>query len=165
MYRLAARAATALIALALTQCGGSADPPPEPPTPEPATVGCRDAILDRTDPQWREESTAVGPFGLYGPDRGFDNAWRSPDGDLITKIPAIVEGQVPVTVRVLQDQPNRVLLHYGDHRPSEALTFQPCDQALTSWPGGLVLETRQPATLEVQAGDDSPETLRVGGSS
>lgn len=154
-----------MIALALTQCGDSAEPPPEPPAPEAATVSCRDAILDRTDPQWREKATAVGPFGLYGSDRGFDNAWRAADGDLITKIPAIVEGQIPVTVRVSQDQPNRVLLHYGDHRPSEALTFKPCDQVRTSWPGGLVLETRQPATLEVQVGNDSPQTLLVGRSS
>ena len=149
--------------VSLTSCGTAPEPPPEPPA-EVATVRCPDAVLNKSDPRWREQSTAVGPFGLYGPGRDFDNARALADGTFVTKLPAIVEGQTAVTVRVSSGQPNGVLLHYGYHHPSEALTFEPCAQAITSWSGEMILESRQPATLEVQVGDDPPKTLLVGSS-
>lgn len=148
-----------MIALTLAQCGAS----PEPPVSNVATVTCGDAVLSRSDPRWREQAAALGPFGLYGPGRDFDNARRFGERRYMAKLPAIVEGRRAVTVRVSPDQRNGVLLHYSGHRPSEALTFEPCrDQAITAWSGEMILESREPATLEVQVENGQPTTLLVG---
>jgi hypothetical protein len=128
------------------------------PARTPLVVGCEDAVTP-VDPRWRSRSTVVGPFGWYGDGRDFrvGAVERPASHDLVTKVPAIVEGRRAVRVSVPPGERDRVGLVYGPKLQSTfpdgvpAITFQPCrEEARTAWAGGLVLRDRRPVTLDVR---------------
>jgi hypothetical protein len=131
-----------------------------------AQVGCPAAITDRVDPSWRSKSTVRGRVGLYGAARDIRTADPWGRTAFWTKIPVIVAGRRPVTVRISARDRGRVGLTYGPGPSTPAssrdgarglaaapreLRFVPCqDRATTGWPGGLALADRRGVTLEVR---------------
>jgi hypothetical protein len=150
------------------------------------TVGCSAAITSRVDPRWRSRSVVRGPLGLYGHPLDLREAGRWGPSAFWTKIPVLVAGQRPVTLRVAARDRDRVGLTYGPGPSSpassrngarglaaapRAVRFVSCrGQAVTAWPGGLALADRQPRvkfevhvegqgwrTLTIQDQADGPE--------
>ena len=76
-------------------------------------VGCPAAITSRVDPRWRDKSVVRGRVGLYG--AGADIRTSDPWGRSAfwTKIPVIVAGHRPATVRISARDRERVGLTYG----------------------------------------------------
>jgi hypothetical protein len=139
------------------------------PAPEQLTVDCEsNRLAGPGDPNWRQRSTVVGQFGLYGPGRDFNTVSRMGSA-YATKIPAIVEGRRAVTLRVPRAEEGQVGLIYGPIRSVAAVgdaatrvTFEPCpDLARTVWPGGLALADRDPVRLEVVS-RGSAKQIRIG---
>src|SRR6266511_317083 len=88
---------------------------PTPAGPQnPVVVGCRGAVTPVAR-GWRHRSTVVGPFGFYGEGRDFrfGAVERPATHDLVTKVPAIVEGDRAVSVSVPPGERDRVRLVYG----------------------------------------------------
>jgi hypothetical protein len=160
-------------AVVLTGCGGGSTSADKPTTAyhakRPATARCAEAMLGEWNPGWRKHATTAGPFGLFGIGRHFRNAFRRPNGVLLTKLPAVVEGSDDVVVRVPDGERRRVGLDYGDFSTahgvrgaSDQVTFKPCaDRAGTGWPGGLVLLSRKPVVLDLSWAGNSAR-IRVG---
>jgi hypothetical protein len=123
------------------------------------TVGCSAAITSRVDPRWRSRSVVRGPLGLYGHPLDIRKADRWGPSAFWTKIPVILAGQRPVTLRVASRDRHRVGLTYGPGPSSpassrngarglaaapRAVRFASCPRrAVTAWPG-LALADRQP---------------------
>ena len=135
-----------------------------------ATVTCEDAASGRADSNWRSHATAAGPFGFSGPGRNFKKrAFKNNQGFFSTKVPAILEGSTPVTVRVSDRDVNRAgLTHgHGGDRVANTLAeirFEPCPrQVSTGWPGGFVLRNRKPVKLHVQVEGDAGWAIIVVG--
>src|SRR6266511_4515741 len=131
---------------------------PTPAGPQnPVVVGCRGAVTPVAR-GWRHRSTVVGPFGFYGEGRDFrfGAVERPATHDLVTKVPAIVEGDRRVTVSIPAAERDRVRLVYGPIQTLfpdgvSAVTFQPCpEDPRTAWAGGLVLRDRRPVTVDVR---------------
>jgi hypothetical protein len=130
-----------------------------------AVARCGLAIVGNADPRWRENSTVVGNLGFYGPGRDFrDSAQRSgKEGDLVTKLPVIIEGLSGATVWVPRTERNRVALLFG-HTPTQGegdgyliedgyakVRFEPCaDKRRTGWPGGFVLKDQEEIVVKVR---------------
>jgi hypothetical protein len=132
--------------------------------PDPAaslpTVGCSAAITSRVDPRWRSRSVVRGPLGVYGDSVDIRQAERWGPSAFWTKMPVVLAGQRPVTLRVASRDRDRVGLTYGPGPSSpatsrngarglaaapRAVRFVSCPgQAVTAWPGGLALADRQP---------------------
>lgn len=126
---------------------------------------CDSAIVGNADPRWRENSTVVGNLGFYGTGRDFrDSAQRSgKEGDLVTKLPVIIEGLSGATVWVPRTEQDRVALLFG-HTPTRGeddeyriedgyakVRFEPCaDKRRTGWPGGFVLKDRENIVVKVR---------------
>jgi hypothetical protein len=77
---------------------------------------------------------------------------------LITIASASVIGHDPVTVSIPAGARDEAGLLYGSARgyehPAARVTFEPCPtQNGTSWPGGIVLTSRNPVTLLVSDPD------------
>lgn len=124
------------------------------------TVGCSAAITSRVDPRWRSRSVVRGPLGVYGDSTDIRKADRWGPSAFWTKIPVILAGQRPVTLRVASRDRHRVGLTYGPGPSSpassrngarglaaapRAMRFVSCPRrAVTAWPGGLALADRQP---------------------
>lgn len=169
--RMASLLTLASAASLLPACGSN-DNGPEPPPPPEAVASCREAALGSSDPTWRREASTAGPFGLFGDGRDFHGPVirRLENGQLHSKIPAILDGTRPVILRVPEDEFGRVGLDYGDlhteHRVEDAHTavaFEPCrGRSSTGWPGGLVLRDRHPVTLSVEVDGGEAQPLSVG---
>jgi pimeloyl-ACP methyl ester carboxylesterase len=139
------------------------------PASRKVTADCdSDTLAGSGDPDWRRRSTVVGDFGLYGRGRDFSLATRT-GSVYVTKIPAFLEGQAPVTLRVPPTEVDRVGLIYGPIHDARALSeaatevrFVPCrGKPRTPFPGALALADRDPVTLEVVTGR-SVKTIRIG---
>jgi hypothetical protein len=143
-----------------------------------ATAECEEAMpgsfrIGGPDPS--RGFTRAGSFGLLQNRDGLERA--QPAGAalgprlrrlLVTKWPATVLGDEPVTVSIPAGSRDEAGLVFGSLReydhPLAQVTFEPCagDRG-TSWPGGLVLKTREPVTLLVTSADgDEVWRLRAG---
>lgn len=165
------------VAITLAGCETSDPQPmaPQPETPSPTTssprVGCEERVSP-VDPAWRQKSTVVGPFGLYGPGRDFRGIKReSPGFDYVVKIPVVIKGQGTVTLSVPAPERKRVSLIYrraifGARKVSKgdgSITFVPCEGSkLTAWAGGLILRDRGEIHLEVTIPGRGTRTISVG---
>ena len=122
---------------------------------------CDSAVGGSADRRWRERSTVVGNVGFYGPGRDFRTAQRTAKGgDLMTKMPVIIQGDLGATVWVPRGERDRVALLFGKSPgpdPNEIrdgntkVRFEPCtDRERTGFVGGLALRDRQPVALRVR---------------
>jgi hypothetical protein len=142
------------------------------------TVGCSAAITSRVDPKWRSRSIVRGPLGLWGDALDIRKADRWGPSAFWTKIPVIVAGQRPVTLRVASRDRARVGLTYGPGPASpassrdgarglaaapRAVRFVPCPRrSVTAWPGGLALADRRPRIrFEVRAHGQAWRSLSI----
>jgi hypothetical protein len=142
------------------------------------TVGCSAAITSRVDPKWRSRSVVRGPLGLWGDSLDIGEGDRWGRSAFWTKVPVIVAGQRPVTLRVAARDRARVGLTYGPRPASpassrngarglatapRAVRFVPClRQSVTAWPGGLALADRRPrARFEVRAQGQGWRSLSI----
>lgn len=135
---------------------------------------CDSAIAGNADPRWRQRATIVGNLGFYGPGRDFDLAYRhDKGGDLVSKLPVIIEGSSGATVWVPREERNRVALLFGKIRASEPYTiedghaqvrFEPCNgRKRTGFVGGLILRDRQKVAFRVRLnGAEQTETVTLG---
>jgi hypothetical protein len=135
---------------------------------------CDSAVSGNADRRWRERSTVVGNVGFYGPGRDFRSAQRSDGGgDLITKMPVIIQGDAGATVWIPRDERDRVALLFGKIAASEPyeirdgyvqVRFEPCtDRERTGFVGGLVLRDRRPVDLKVLLeGKEQRHTVTMG---
>ena len=171
--RSAHACALVLFLALLAGCGTDSPEQPAPDLAEPEVVAkCKKATLGSNDGSWRKEATTAGPFGLLGPGRDFHGlvARETNDGFVRTKIPAVLEGEERVTLRVPSEYTDRVGLDYGDFnedrsikRAASSILFKPCrDRLNTGWPGGLILADRRPVTLIVELPDGDERSIRVG---
>jgi hypothetical protein len=135
---------------------------------------CAKAVLGSGAPGWRVESIDAGPVGVRK--APLAAMQRTGDGDLVAKVPLLVEGTDPVTVRVPAGLRGRVFLYYGhivgrDGKPSTSFTgasgygeteFRPCaGKPRTIWPGGVRIRGTAAVHLLVQA-DGRSIPLRLG---
>jgi hypothetical protein len=144
------------------------------------TVGCSAAITSPVDPRWRSRSVVRGPLGVYGDPVDIRQADRWGPSAFWTKIPVLLAGQRPVTLRVASRDRDRVGLTYGPGPSSpassrngarglaeapRAVRFVPCrGQAETAWPGGLALADRQPRVrFEVRVEGQGWRSLNIPG--
>jgi hypothetical protein len=135
----------------------------------PGTVDCSAAITSRVDARWRGKSVVRGPFGLYGDATDIRRAERR-GRTFWTKVPVILAGHRPATLRVPSHDRHRIGLTYGPSRSHglaaapRRLRFMPCrDRATTAWPGGLALADRRGVTLQVRLDGRPWRSLRLPG--
>jgi hypothetical protein len=144
-----------------------------------AIVDCSAAILDRVDPRWRSRSITRGSFGLYGNARDIRTADRWGRSGFWTKIPVIVDGDRPATLRVSSRDRPRVGLTYGPTAPSpassdngtrglaeapRAIRFVPCqNRTPTGWSGGLVLADRDRVRFKVRLDGQPWRSISIPG--
>jgi hypothetical protein len=143
----------------------------------PLSVGCSAAITNRVDPRWRRRSVVAGRVGLYGDASDARKAYPWGRSAFWTKIPVIVAGHRPATVRIRPRDRHRIGLTYGP-RPStpassrngarglaaapREVRFLPCrDRATTAWPGGLALADRRGVTLQVRLAGQPWRSLSI----
>lgn len=143
------------------------------------SVGCSAAITNRVDPKWRSRSVVAGRVGLYGDATGIRKAQPWGESAFWTKVPVIVAGRRPATLRIPVRDRHRVGLTYGP-RPStpassrdgarglaaapREVRFLPCqDRATTAWPGGLALADRKGVALQVRVDGKRWSSLSIPG--
>jgi hypothetical protein len=114
-----------------------------------ATCETGPVIAGSGSADWRRASLDAGPVGVL--EHPLSHMSRTRSGELVTKMPALVEGHAPVTLSVPPRLRQRVFIYYGFHegpggRRSTGLdgpgfsevVFQPCaDRPRTIWPGGI----------------------------
>jgi hypothetical protein len=142
-----------------------------------AKVGCPAAIADHVDQSWSSKSVVRGRVGLYGDATDVRTADRWGRSAFWTKIPVIVAGHRPVTIRIVARDRHRVGLTYGPGPATPAssrdgarglasapreVRFLPCrDRATTAWPGGLALADRLGVTLQVRVDGQPWKALSI----
>ena len=147
------------------------------PGVETAAVGaarCSSAIQRNADSGWRQRSTVVGNLGFYGPGRDFDLAYRHEEGgDLVLKLPIVIEGNSGATVWVPREERDRLALLFGKIQASEPYSiddgyarvrFEPCrNRKRTGFVGGLVLRDRRQVVLNVRLhGTEQTNSVTLG---
>jgi hypothetical protein len=163
--------AIAALALAL---GGTAAAQPD--RTQEATCEKGPVIIGSGSAGWRRTSLDAGPLGVA--EHPLSNMSRTGNGQLVAKMPALVEGQAPVTLSVPLRLRRRVFIYYGFHRGpdgrrstgfdghgSSEVVFRPCaDKPRTIWPGGIrVKGGRRPVRLLVRVeGSSAPIPLPLG---
>ncbi len=111
----------------------------------------------------RRGDSIAGPLHMPGPEvRG--SHWNPSTRRFTSKVPLVVVGSRPVTVRVPERLAGRVALDYGHRGMSGEYTFVPCaGRRATFWPGGMVFTRREPIALLVQPeGWPRAELLHLG---
>lgn len=146
--------AVGLAALALS--GGGAT--------ESNLAPCSRVVAGHGSADWRSESVVAGPVGV--PRRPLRQMSEVGNGDLVSKMPLLVEGHSPVTVSVPPRLRSRVHLYYGNvldrhGHPTTSIAgapgyseteFRPCeDRPRTIWPGGIRIRGRAPVRLLVSS--------------
>jgi hypothetical protein len=157
----------AVVVLALEPAAGA--------SPESNVAVCSKAIIGSGPASWRRESIVAGPVGVSG--EAMRTMSRTANGDLINKMPLLVEGQATVTVSVPPALRKRVFLYYGniigrDGKPTHSYAeargygeteFQPCaDKPRTVWSGGVRVKGTAPVHLLVRTGEGAAIPLRLG---
>jgi hypothetical protein len=146
--------AVGLAALALSGAGAA----------ESNVAGCSRVIAGHASAGWRSESVVAGPVGV--PRRPLRQMSATANGELVTKMPILVEGHSPVTVSVPPGLRSRVHLYYGrvldrNGDPTTSFNgargygetkFRPCaDRPRTIWPGGVRIRGTAPVRLLVSS--------------
>lgn len=149
--------ALATIATALALAGSSGVAP------------CETAMIGHGSADWREEAVVAGPVGVV--QRPLGAMQRTKKG-LVAKMPLLVEGRAPETVRVSVPPAlrGRVFLYYGapssfaEDRGFAEVEFQLCDdKPRTVWPGGIRVKGEAPIHLDVFVdGRSRPFALKLG---
>ena len=125
-------------------------------------------------PDWRRTSLDAGPIGVL--EHPLSHMTRTRNGQLVAKMPALVEGHAPVTLSVPRRLRHRVFIYYGFHEGPDGrrstgldgpgfseVVFQPCaDKPRTVWPGGIRVKGTRPVRLLVQTEGNSPLPLVLG---
>ncbi len=138
--------------------------------PASSTVApCERAIIGHGSADWRSESIVAGPVGAMPyPLRAMSQTRNG----LVTKMPLLVEGREPETVKVSVPPAlrQRAFLYYG--RPTtfaqdpghSEIEFQLCgNKPRTIWPGGIRVKGKAPVRLDVFTEDRTePFVLRLG---
>lgn len=137
---------------------------------------CEKAMIGKGSADWRSESVVAGPVGV----RRQPLRQMSPSRQgLTTKMPILVEGRAPETVKVSvpEDLRDRVFLYYGnvtgrDGKPTTLFTkargygeteFELCDnKPRTVWPGGIRVKGQAPVHLLVEVEGQPPKRLPLG---
>jgi len=156
---------------------GESDPTARSRPDSSVSVGCSAAITNRVAPRWRAKSVVRGRVGVYGGGTDIRTADRWGRSAFWTKIPVIVAGHRPVTVRISARDRDRVGLTYGPGPSTPAssrdgarglaaapreMRFVPCqDRATTAWPGGLALADRRGVTLQVRLAGQPWRSLSI----
>jgi hypothetical protein len=146
-----------------------------------AAAGVQEASCERGpvmagsgSPDWRRTSLDAGPIGVL--EHPLSHMTRTRNGQLVAKMPALVEGHAPVTLSVPQRLRRRVFIYYGFHEGPDGhrstgldgpgfseVVFQPCsDRPRTVWPGGIRVRGTGPVRLLVEAGGSPPLPLALG---
>jgi hypothetical protein len=133
------------------------------------TATCDHAVRGEPPPVRCNRATIAWDFALYGVGRDFSTAHRTPRGEFIAKIPAIVKRSEPYMLSVPNRKIGKFGLNYGPvngqrlDRAASAVTFEPCaDRRRTGWAGVLVLKTRKPVELKVENASGDLARIRVG---
>ncbi|HEX2096090.1 MAG TPA: hypothetical protein VHF50_01840 [Solirubrobacterales bacterium] len=120
-------------------------------------------------PDWRSSATAAGPLGVF---RGsLQRMAETRNGQLVTKMPVLIEGHETVTLSVPESLRHRVFLYYGREAAGRRrgpgfseVVFEPCEEKpRTVWPGGIRVKGRKAVRLTVRV-EGRPEAvlLRLG---
>jgi hypothetical protein len=163
----------ATFALVSAGGGGAAEAPRGIP-PQRADCEVGPVMEGSGSRHWRRESVVAGPLGVR---RGaLRQMTETGNGQLIGKMPALVEGRQAVDLRVPERLRHRVFLYYGffegrDGRRTtriaggpgfSEIVFVPCeDRPRTVWPGGIRVIGRGPVRLEVVFARNGPPAIRV----
>ncbi|MFN8162603.1 MAG: hypothetical protein U0R26_02010 [Solirubrobacterales bacterium] len=165
--------AAASLGLALTLALGG---PAGAATDDANVAACRLVFIGHGTAGWRSESAVAGPVGVRR--HPLSTMSRTRNGQLLAKMPLLVEGHAPVTVSVPPRLRNRVFLYYGrildrEGHPTTSFNgargyaetvFKPCeDRPRTIWPGGIRVKGRGPVHLLVAvAGRTGSIPLHLG---
>jgi hypothetical protein len=135
-------------------------------------ASCNDNVLiGHGKAGWRSESSWAGPVGV--PRWPLRQMGAMKNGDLVAKAGILVEGTLPVIVKVPETLRERVFLYYGrgpnDRSVSFAesngfgeIEFRPCeDRPRTIWPGGLRVRGKGSVHLVVEA-EGKTNVLKLG---
>lgn len=129
------------------------------PPPRAGTADC-DASAGRG--AIRSGSARVGRLVLPGRNERSSH-YSSSARRYSSKMPALVSGARPLTVRVPRRLQGRVRLIYGGSGLVTELTFEPCRRRTTFFPGGIVFLRQEPISLVIEADDlAGPQLLRLG---
>jgi hypothetical protein len=125
---------------------------------------------------WPRGAELAGPLGVF--ERPLREMSETGNGQLIAKMPVLVDRGPAATLSVPQRLRHRVFLYYGRMvgRNGERTTrigaapgfskvrFEPCgDRRRTAWPGGIRVSGRAPVRLTVRVdGDPDPIPLPLG---
>ena len=139
---------------------------------------CTKAMIGHGSAGWRGESVVAGPVGVRR--APLSRMSRTAGGEFLAKMPLLVEGREPETVRVSVPARlrHRVFLYYGltldrdgnrttsfrNARGYGETEFQLCgNKPRTIWPGGIRVKGEAPVHLEVfTEGRAEPYVLRLG---
>jgi hypothetical protein len=136
-------------------------------------------MIGSGSPAWRAESLDAGSVGVrQRPLRNMSRWGPQGSGQMVTKMPLLVEGHDPVTVSVPPRLRRRIFLYYGTHEGGDgkrstsfagypgdsSIEFRPCtDKPRTIWPGGVRVRGRKPLHLLVEVeGGPSRAVLPLG---
>jgi hypothetical protein len=132
-------------------------------------------IIGSGSADWRRSSLDAGPVGVH--EHPLSHMSRTRDGQLVAKMPALVDGHAPVTLSVPLSLRNRVAIYYGFHEGPDGsrstaidgpgfseVVFHPClDRPRTIWPGGIrVRGTRAVRLSVIPEGAAEPVPLLLG---
>jgi hypothetical protein len=160
VIRISAIALAALAALPSAAAARSVGLPPES---LPRTVRCEDAAAGvGVSPPG---AARVGPFRMLG--RGdLGSHWNPATRRFTSKVPVVILGARPVTVKVPERLGGRLVMVYGGagRRFSEEVTFVPCaERRATFFPGAMLFTRREPISLSVRPeGWARPKALDLG---
>jgi hypothetical protein len=137
---------------------------------------CDYAVIGHGPPDWKAQAVTAGPVGVFR--HPLRQMSKTANGQLVAKMPILVEGHTPVTVSVPSQLRRRVFLYYGrvldqDGHPTttivgaagyEETRFEPCPgRPRTPWPGGIRIKGTAPVHLTVRVeGQDERLQLRLG---
>ncbi|HVW46748.1 MAG TPA: hypothetical protein VHA76_06830 [Solirubrobacterales bacterium] len=154
----------AVVVLALEPASGAST--------EKNVATCADNVLiGHGKPGRRSESSSAGPVGM--PRWPLRQMSAMKNGDLVTKAGILVEGDVPVMVKVPEELRERVFLYYGrgpshrsvsfaDSNGFSEVEFHPCEgRPQTIWPGGLRIRGEGSVHLVVEA-EGKTSVLKLG---
>jgi hypothetical protein len=146
----------------------------QPVRVQEATCEKGPVMVGSGSPDWRRTSLDAGPIGVL--EHPLSHMSRTANGQLVAKMPALVEGHAPVTLSVPRRLRNRVFIYYGFHEGPDGrrstgldgpgfsdVVFKPCtDRPRTVWPGGIRVKGSKPVRLLVQADGSPPVPLVLG---